>query len=375
MIDARRVPAARDEPERPDEEAWTIGRLLSWTTDFLKRRGSESPRLDSEVMLAHALSRQRVELYTHFNDEVAEPARKGFRDLVLRRAAGSPVAYLVGRKEFFSLTFTVSPDVLIPRPESEFVVTEYLTATRGVDAPRCVDVGTGSGCLAIASLRQQPRAHFVAIDICERALAVAKANAAGLGVNDRIDFRLGDGLLPLGGEGGFDAIIANPPYIATDQIDHLETGVKDYEPRLALDGGAGGLEIVSRLIEQAPAHLKVGGHLILEIGTAQEAAGSCLDRQRARFEAGPDGLRSRQARPCHPRVARCLRAVSALEQRESSGRGSFPPHASGAAPISFASRELCEVSREGLSYQPIAARGASPSTDGSRRIALPKVRV
>ncbi len=284
VIDARRTTTAGDEP---DEEVWTIGRLLSWTTDYLKRKGSESPRLDAEVMLAHALSRQRVELYTHFNDEVAGPARKGFRELVQRRAAGSPVAYLVGRKEFFSLTFAVSPDVLIPRPESEFVVTEYLAATRGLDAPRCVDVGTGSGCLAIASARQQPGAHFVAIDICERALAVARANAAELGVGDRIDFRLGDGLNPLGAEGEFDAIIANPPYIATDQIGQLETGVKDYEPRLALDGGQDGLAMVSRLIAEAPGHLKVGGYLILEIGAAQEAPVRALIGKQSRLKLAP----------------------------------------------------------------------------------------
>ena len=250
MIDERRSTAARDEPAKPDEEAWTIGRLLSWTTDYLKRKGSESPRLDAEVMLSHALVRQRVELYTHFNDEVAELARKRFRELVLKRAGGSPVAYLVGRKEFFSLSFTVTPDVLIPRPESEFVVMEYLAVTRGLGAPRCVDVGTGSGCLAIASVRQQPLAQFVAIDISERALAVAKANAAELGVGGRIDFRLGDGLEPLGGEGAFDAIIANPPYIASDEIDQLEAGVKDYEPRLALDGGPDGLAMVARLIDR-----------------------------------------------------------------------------------------------------------------------------
>lgn len=266
MIDARRKTPPQDQPEKPADEAWTIGRLLSWTTDYLKRRGSESPRLDAEVMLAHVLTRQRVELYTHFNDEIAEPARKGFRELVQKRTAGSPVAYLVGRKEFFSLTFSVSPDVLIPRPESEFVVTEYLTVTRGLESSRCVDVGTGSGCLAIASLRHHPGAHFVAIDICERALAVARANAAQLAVANRIDFRLGDRLAPLAGEAAFDAILANPPYIDTDQIDQLEAGVKDYEPRLALDGGPGGLAMVSRLIEEAAAYLKPGGHLILEIG-------------------------------------------------------------------------------------------------------------
>ncbi len=303
MIDARRTTASRDEPEKPGEAAWTIGRLLGWTTDFLKRKGSESPRLDAEVMLAHALKRQRVELYTHFNDEVADPARKTFRELVQRRADGAPVAYLVGRKEFFSLAFAVSPDVLIPRPESEFVVTEYLIATRGIESPRCVDVGTGSGCLAIASVHRQPGARFVAIDISERALAVARANATELGVADRIDFRLGDGLEPLGREEAFDAIIANPPYIASDQIDQLEAGVKDYEPRLALDGGPGGLVVVSRLIAGAPAHLRPGGHLILEIGSAQELPVRALIEKEPGLKLAPTVFDHAK----HPRVIQAAR--------------------------------------------------------------------
>jgi release factor glutamine methyltransferase len=295
--------ASQDEPDKPGEEAWTIGRLLGWTADYLKRKGSESPRLDAEVMLAHVLKRQRVALYTHFNDEVGEPARTGFRDLVIRRAAGSPVAYLVGSKEFFSLKFMVSPDVLIPRPESEFVVTEYLAATRGVDSPRCADVGTGSGCLAIASARQQPRASFVATDISERALAVATANAAELGVADRIEFRLGDALEPLGARGPFDAIIANPPYIATDQIEQLERGVKDYEPRLALDGGPGGLAMVARLIEEAPAHLRPGGHLILEIGSAQNSSVRALIERQSTLKVAPTVYDHAN----HPRVIRAVR--------------------------------------------------------------------
>ena len=303
MINARRIAASQDEPEKPGEDAWTIGRLLSWTADYLKRRGSGSPRLDAEVMLAHVLKRERVELYTHFNDEVAAPARKGFRELVLKRAGGAPVAYLVGRKEFFSLAFAVSPDVLIPRPESEFVVTEYLAVTRQVESPRCVDVGTGSGCLAIASACQQPRAQFVAIDICERALAVARGNAAQLGVADRIDFRLGDRLAPLAGEGSFDAIISNPPYIPSEQVDLLEPGVRDHEPRRALDGGPGGLAMVSRLIEEAPFYLKPGGHLILEIGTAQEAPVHAL------FESQPDLTLAPTIydHAKHPRVIRATR--------------------------------------------------------------------
>src|SRR5262249_27410152 len=238
-----------------------------------------------------------------FNDEVAEPARKGFRDLVVRRAKGSPVAYLVGRKEFFSLAFNVSPDVLIPRPESEFVVAEYLSVTCQLGSPRCVDVGTGSGCLAIACAHQQPKGHFVAIDICERALAVARGNAAALGVFERIDFRLGDGLTPLESESPFDAIIANPPYIATEQMDLLEPGVKDYEPRLALDGGPGGLLMVSRLIEEAPAYLRRGGHFILEIGTAQEAPVRALIDGQAGLKLAPTVYDLAK----HPRVIRATR--------------------------------------------------------------------
>jgi release factor glutamine methyltransferase len=254
-------------------------------------------------MLAHVLERQRVELYTHFNDEVAEPARKAFRELVQRRAAGAPVAYLVGRKEFFSLPFKVSPDVLIPRPESEFVVTEYLNATRGIESPRCVDVGTGSGCLAIASAVRQPTARFIAIDISERALLVAKANAVELGVADRIEFKLGAGLLPLGDEAGFDAIMANPPYIATDEVDRLERGVKDYEPRLALDGGPDGLAVVARLIEDAPLHLRPGGQLILEIGSAQERPVRALIERQPGLKLAPTVYDHAK----HPRVIQAAR--------------------------------------------------------------------
>ena len=193
-------------------------------------------------MLAHVLDWQRVQLYTHFEEEVGERARGGFRELVRRRAEGAPVAYLVGRKEFYSLAFQVSPAVLIPRPESEFVVVEFLALTRGLESLRAVDVGTGSGCLAIASAHRHPGVRFVAIDISDQALEVARVNAARHGVADRIDFRLGNVLEPVASEEPFDAIISNPPYIATEEIARLEPGVRDYEPRTALDGGPDGLE-------------------------------------------------------------------------------------------------------------------------------------
>jgi release factor glutamine methyltransferase len=249
-------------------------------------------------MLAHVLGRQRVELYTHFDESVNDAARTRFRELVRLRAAGAPVAYLVGHKEFFSLPFVVTPAVLIPRPESEFVVTEYLALTRELESPRCVDVGTGSGCLAIAAAHQQAGAHFVAIDISEPALEVARANAARLGVADRIDFRLGDQLGPVVADGPFDAIVANPPYIPTDQINLLEPGVRDYEPLVALDGGPDGLGAVRRLIEASVDLLEPGGHLILEIGTDQERPVRALVEAQGRLRLAPTVFDHAQ----HPRV-------------------------------------------------------------------------
>jgi release factor glutamine methyltransferase len=302
-MDAQQTPSPDTSPESRPEESWTVGRLLTWTSDYLKRRGSESPRLDAEVMLAHVLGWQRVQLYTHFTEDVGARARGQFRELVRRRAEGAPVAYLVGRKEFYSLTFAVSPAVLIPRPESEFVVVEFLTVTKNVDAPLVVDVGTGSGCLVVASAHQHRGATFVAIDLSEKALEVARRNAAQHGVADRIDFRLGDRLGPVAGEGPFDVILSNPPYIPTGQIERLEPGVRDFEPWTALDGGPGGLDMVARLIAESVPLLKPGGHLILEIGNDQEQP------VRSSIAAQPD-LRlvpTIHDHAQHPRVIRATR--------------------------------------------------------------------
>jgi release factor glutamine methyltransferase len=280
MMDTSHESSAQASLENQAEEPWTIGRLLTWTANYLKRRGSESPRLDAEVMLAQVLSWQRVQLYTHFGEEVGIEPRAEFRELVRRRAEGAPVAYLVGHKEFYSLPFEVTSAVLIPRPDSEFTVVEFLDQTRDLPTVRAVDVGTGSGCLAIASVRQHPGAHFIAIDISPAALEVAQRNAVALNVADRIDFRLGDLLDPVADLGPFDVILSNPPYIPTSEIEHLERGVRDYEPHTALDGGPDGLAVVTRLIEQSPQHLKPGGHLILEIGDDQEKpVRSLIDRQ------------------------------------------------------------------------------------------------
>jgi release factor glutamine methyltransferase len=269
------------------DDRWTVGRLLTWTKDFLKKKGSESPRLDAEVLLASVLDCERVRLYTQFEDEVGERARARFRELVKRRAEGAPVAYLVGRKEFYSLNFAVSPAVLIPRPDSESAVVEALAKLKGLEAPRCVDVGTGSGCLALACVHQHKSARFVAIDLSPEALAIARSNAEKLGLADRVEFREGDLLGPVKGEGPFDLIVSNPPYIASSVVLELEPGVRDFEPHLALDGGEDGLRIVDRLIPQALALLKVGGHLILEIGSDQEEPVRTLIAKQLDFELAP----------------------------------------------------------------------------------------
>jgi release factor glutamine methyltransferase len=289
-------------PLDPDER-WTVGRLLTWTTDYLKRRGAESPRLDAEVLLAKVLGWDRVQLYTRYEEEVGAGPRGDFRALVRRRSEGTPVAYLVSRKEFYSLGLTVSPAVLIPRPDSEFVVVEFLALARELGAPRVVDVGTGSGCLALACAQHHKTARFVAIDISPEALAVAESNARALGLSERIEFRLGDRLAPVAGEAPFDAVLSNPPYIPTDVIPTLEPGVRDYEPHRALDGGPDGLRVVTPLIAEAVPLLKPGGHLILEIGSDQEGPVRDLIAAQPLLKLAP----TVRDHGNHPRVVRATR--------------------------------------------------------------------
>jgi release factor glutamine methyltransferase len=302
-MEAQNRPESRGSRERIRDGPWTVGRVLTWTTDFLKQRGSETPRLDAEVMLAHVLAWDRVQIYVRFEQEIDEAARSGFRELVRRRAEGAPVAYLVGRKEFYSLSFRVSPAVLIPRPDSEFVVVAFLEVTRDLVSPAAVDVGTGSGCLAIASTHHHPTARFIATDISEKALEIAQDNAKVLGVADRIEFRIGNQLDPVAEDGPFDAIVSNPPYIPTSELMRLESGVRDYEPHTALDGGESGLAVVGSLIEQSARLLKPGGHLILEIGDAQEIPVRKLIAAQRDYQLGPTVY----DHSSHPRVIRATR--------------------------------------------------------------------
>jgi release factor glutamine methyltransferase len=259
----------------PMSDAWTVLRLLTWTTDYLKSHGSESPRLDAEVLLAHARGCERIMLYAAFDQVVDDEVRGKFRELVKRRAEGVPVAYLVGKREFYSLSFHVTPDVLVPRPETEFVVVAALDAlksfkfqvpgSKSEEALLVADVGTGSGAIGVAVAKHAAEVRVVAIDVSRAALEVAKENAAVHGVEERIEFVEGDLLSSLPAEPKFAVIASNPPYIGESEIGTLSPSVIQHEPRQALIAGPTGTEVIERLIPQAAERLLAGGWLILEV--------------------------------------------------------------------------------------------------------------
>ncbi len=271
-----------------DDGQWTIRRLLLWTTDYLRRHAADSARLDAEVLLANVLKCERIELYTSF-DRVPEAEQlAAFRELVRRRAQGTPVAYLVGYREFHSLTFRVTPDVLIPRPETEFVVIALLDLVkqhRSPDRPvEIADVGTGSGVLAICAAKYVQPCRVTAVDISRPALVVARANAESHGVADSIEFVESDLLAELPADQCFDFVISNPPYVREAEYAKLSRDVREHEPRLALVGGPLGTEVTARLVPQAAQRLRQGGWLLIEVGPATAADVGGLIEADGRFD-------------------------------------------------------------------------------------------
>jgi release factor glutamine methyltransferase len=263
--------------EAAPPKSWTIASLVKWAVDDFRARGIENPRLDAELIVAHALGidRTRVIIDGKRPLEGAELAK--LRDLVKRRRAHEPIAYLRGHREFYGLQFKVDRRVLIPRPDTEALVDVALSRSAHVSlSMRMLDLCTGSGCVAIACARQRPTSKVVATDLSTDALAVARDNALRLGAYN-VSFVESD--LFANVRGAFDVITANPPYIVSSEIDSLQPDIKDFEPRLALDGGADGLDIVRRIVDQAPDHLVPGGVLALEIGMGEAEA------TRALFEA------------------------------------------------------------------------------------------
>ncbi len=254
------------------DDVWTVGRLLTWTTDWLTTKGSESARLDAEVLLAHVRGCQRILLYTAFDTPVSDAERARFRELVKRRGDGEPVAYLVGNREFFSLPFAVSPAVLVPRPETEGLVVRVIDLCKPLTASRIIDVGTGSGAIAVTLAKHLPRARLAATDISPAALAVARENAARHGVAERIEFLECDLLSAPQAAGPWDVIVSNPPYVRDDEFDALPRDVRLHEPKGALVAGPTGVEVVARLAADAVGSLAAGGWLVIEIGPVVAAA-------------------------------------------------------------------------------------------------------
>jgi release factor glutamine methyltransferase len=274
---------ARPNPNAP----WTLGQLRDWTAGHFAKQCVEFPRLDAEVLLAHVVGCKRIDLYVRNEEIASDSVRAKYKELIGKRLEGCPVAYLVGKKEFFSLEFEVGPGVLIPRPDTETLVTACLELAKPLAAPAVLDVGTGSGAIAVAIAKNHPGAKLTAIDISSDALAIAGRNVARHGLTERIRLLRGDLFSPLGAEERFDFILSNPPYIPREDLPKLPVGVRQYEPALALDGGPGAYEVVSRLIAAAGTHLKLGGHLLVEIGADQETPVRELFQRQPGFELGP----------------------------------------------------------------------------------------
>lgn len=308
-----------------NDKIWTIGRILKWTEQYFKDKGIESPRLDAEVLLAHVLEKQRIYLYVHF-DEPLQPAElAAYREMVKQRVLRVPVAQILGEKEFMGLTFKVTADTLVPRPDTEILVqaaVERLKAMKGeksatgvladesaaeepaegqpvggADAEQEVaeplhiaDIGTGSGAICLSVLRYLAGTVADTVDISPAARAVAEENAASLGLADRVTFHTGDLLQPLRGM-TFAAILSNPPYIPEADIAGLAPEVRLKEPHTALSGGRDGLDFYRRLAKEAPAMLVPGGFMAFEVGIHQAEPVAALAKANpliARTEILPD---------------------------------------------------------------------------------------
>jgi release factor glutamine methyltransferase len=260
--------------------SWTPLALVRWTAEYFARHGIATPRLDAELLLAHVLGARRIDLYLRFEEAIGETERARYRELVRQRGEQRiPVAYLTGTREFWSLPLEVSDRTLIPRPETETLV----RAVVDLAPERFADVGTGCGAIAAAVALELPGATGVATDVSPDALAVAARNFERLGVAARVEVREGSGLSVL--PGGLDVIAANPPYVRSGEIEGLPAELH-HEPRLALDGGEDGLLVTAELIQQAPAKLRPGGSLALEVGRGQAPA-----VERAMRDAGAADVR------------------------------------------------------------------------------------
>jgi release factor glutamine methyltransferase len=257
----------------PNSEPWSIKRVLAWATDDFKRRGNQSARLDAELLLGEALGFDRIKLIVEAERPLADDELSRYRALIKRRRVGEPMAYILGRREFFALPFVVDRRVLIPRPDTEILVETALNGTRERHLyGRMLDLCTGSGCVAIAFAKARPTWRVTAVDVSPEAASVARENTQRAGVVHNLSILEGDLFAPLPPGSEFELITANPPYIPSADIAGLDADVRDFEPRLALDGGADGLHVTRRLVSEALRYLSPGGLLALEGGFDQAPA-------------------------------------------------------------------------------------------------------
>jgi release factor glutamine methyltransferase len=250
----------------------TIAEVLKLASMQLRDAGVPNDLLDAQTLLAHALGQDRTYLVINFNQQLSDELLSQYQILIERRAAGEPLQYIVGKQAFFGLDFEVTPDVLIPRPETELLVEETLRLAASLDQPVIIDVGTGSGCIAVTLARELEDAQVIALDISPAALAVARRNARRNGVEDRIELLESDLLRGVNPDCKADFILSNPPYVAASELPTLQREVRDWEPHVALTDFADGLRFYRRLLTEAPSYLKPGGYLLFEMGYQQAEA-------------------------------------------------------------------------------------------------------
>jgi release factor glutamine methyltransferase len=257
------------------EGPWTVRRILEWTSGFFARKNVDPARLSAELILAHVLNVPRIKLYTDYERPLSEKELAACRELVRRAGEQEPIAYLTGKAHFFNLEFDVTRDVLIPRPDTETLVENVLQFVRhqgGFEAPRVLDLCTGSGCIAAAIAHNLKTAVVTATDLSSAAVAIARRNIERLGLSGRVLVEEGDLFEPLArmvDVQPFNLIVSNPPYIPTAQIESLDRSVREYEPIEALDGGLDGLVIHRKILSEAPHRLAPGGRIYLEIAFDQ----------------------------------------------------------------------------------------------------------
>ncbi len=257
----------------------SITSVLAQATAELAAGGISEARNDATLLLIEVLGRDRAFIIAHPETKLSADQLERFRSFVARRGAGEPLQYVTGHQEFFKLDFEVTPDVLIPRPETELIVEAALEVVTSDAELSCADIGTGSGCIVISLLRELAKAHATAIDISPAALAVAKRNAERHQVADRLQLLQSDGFELIGQAGKFDLIISNPPYVPDSEMQTLQREVR-HEPKGALAGGPDGLAVIRRLLRDAAGFLKPRGYFIFEIGFGQgEAVKALIDQQ------------------------------------------------------------------------------------------------